>query len=339
MSGSSTKIVTGFYIALTASLLLVGGCRKKQVVMPRDPDEVRFSVVSAIKPQNAFSRAKTDENNDFTRESQIGIYATRGEEDDVRLALPENTNVGYFNPQGSTQWSIIEAGSAIRFFKDDEAMNFYAYHPFTAQPATSVTMSTTDVSPTLIYRLPNNQSTVQTLTTADLMWGKKAGVVESQGVVNLEFEHKLAKVAFKITSGEGWGAELLSVSQLEIVGTSMSETGKLHISSGTFTPGNKTTSSTYCRFAQPLALDYNNAQECQFIVIPTELTNIQIRVTAKGASSAEKTYEFTLASVVLPAGHMRQISMKIHKESSLYVNLAATIAPWDVISDIGLEGV
>lgn len=336
----TNKASVALTLLLTTMLLVGGGCRQREITMPRDPGPVKFSVASTTPlPQSASSRAKTDVNNDFTTESQIGLYATKADEVDVRVALPENTNVGYFNPTGSTQWSVIEAGKGIMFLADEQPMNFYAYHPFTAQPGTSVVMETDNASPTLIYTLPQNQSTVQSLTSADLMWGKKFNVSESSGVVNLEFEHKLSKLSFKITSGSDWGTEEVSVSKIELVGAELPKTAKLNISTGNLIVGSETNTAIYSDFAPALPLDLNNSQECQFIAVPAEFTNIDINVTVTGSVSGTQTLRATLAGLQLKSGYLRQITMTIHKTSSVYIMVSPSILRWDVISDILMEAI
>lgn len=323
---------------LLITVVMAGGCRKRKIDTPRDPGQVRFSVVSSVPKLEVGSRAVTDVNNDFTTESQIGIYAIGADEIDVNLALPENANIGYFNPTGSTQWSVIEAGTAIKFLAEDKAMNFFAYHPYTAQPNTSVAMDPNAVSPTLSYTLPSDQSTLPSLTVADLMWGKKFGITESQGVVNLEFEHKLSKLSFKINAGSDWGEDL-SLSRLEIIGSDVASSAKLHISSGNLTVGAERNTSVRCDYNPAIDLDILNARECQFIMIPSDYTNLEIKITVRGSVSGEKVYSSTLTGVQLKSGYLRKITVVVYKINSLSISLSPTIQPWEVISDISMEAI
>lgn len=339
MRGNFTNKALSALTLLLITAVMATGCRKRQIVHQSDPASVRFSIVSSVPKLEVPGRAVTDVNNDFTTESQIGIYATAADQTDANQALPQNTNVGYFNPTGSTQWSAIEAGRSIKFLSEDQAMNFYAYHPYTSQSGTSVALDPNIASPTLIYTLPQDQSTTQALANADLMWGTKFNVGESSGVVSLEFSHKLSKLSFKINAGSDWGTEAVELSRLEIKGSEMAATAQLNISSGELTTGSELNTSVRCDYNPAIAFNELNACECQFITLPAQYTNIEVKLTVRGSISGEKVYTTTLSGVQLKAGHLRKMTISVYKTSSLAISLSPTIQPWEVISDISMEAI
>lgn len=324
-----------------ALVMVLTGCKKSPVATDVEPKAARFSLVRAPKeatPAAATSAAgRAVSGDEFLKSSMIGVYASQAAITDLSTAL--NTNVGYANQTGNSIWSNATVGDPIYFLENDAPMNFYAYHPFSGQANSSVTLSTDKVG-VLNYTTPTDQSSEENLKLADLMCGNAQNKRQSDGTVNLSFYHKLAKLSLKIKKGGDWNNDEVNISQIVISGTNVLQSAKLSLSDGVLTPLENapgavgTITST---MPAPQVLDVLNEYRCEFILVPSNTYLMTISFTVGDGSVP---YETTLtSSLVLKGGTQLNLGIMINKFSPINIYLNPTIEEWNFTSHVNVDGI
>ncbi|MEG0601462.1 MAG: fimbrillin family protein [Mucinivorans sp.] len=323
-----------------AVVVMTLGCKKSIVAPIVKPEAVRFSLVTAApsvvknsSDQKSISRAVTP-HDEFMDHCMIGIFATKAAISD--LSEITNSNVGYSNAAGSSVWSVVISGEPITYLPDDAPMNFYAYHPYTGQKGTSVTIDKT----TLKYTLPVDQSSDKQLKDADLMWGNSLNKKQSDGTVNLEFSHKLSKLTLKIKKGTDWNNEAVLISKIAISGSNILSFANLDLASGSLTPqanADQSTNTVTANLGDPQRLDQNNDVVCEFILIPSSAYGTQIDFTVGDGS---KTFKGTINSALtFKSGTQLNLGVTINKTKPIDLYIDPTIVPWNFVSQIDIEGI
>lgn len=271
------------------SLWVATGCKKTPIAVETDPLEVTFSLQSQkATPQNvAAGRAVSDD--EFLPYSMIGLFA--GENPLGSIVGAQYSNVGY-KGNLSTIWSAPEGTDPIYFPDQETAMDFYAYHPYSGQAptATSFTSGNTWID----YTLPLVQSSKGDLKTADLLWGRAIARKGNQGTVNIEFEHKLAKLSLSIKQGSDWvEGERVELSAIEVSGVNVVDKATLEVTTGNLTTAASGSSSTVrCDFSPSLSLSKQTDADCDFILIPGSADDIKLTFFYSTPSGGEVSGDF-----------------------------------------------
>lgn len=313
----------------------VVGCKKTPVVtLPTDPETVRFSLANKKTNDLQLSASRAVTNDEFLPTSVVGVFASEAAVTDLSTTL--NSNVGYANQTGSLVWSEAVVGEQILFLADDGAMNFYAYHPHSGQAGSSVTIDGT----TLNYTLQGDQSSVESLKVADLMWGRSLGNRQSDGTVKIEFNHSLAKLNLKITKGADWGSQEAYLTGVEISGANLTKTASLNLSDGALTAGSMAAGEqgvVMCNIPERRRLDALNETPVHFIVIPGSAQGTKI-VFHIGDRSVE--YSTTIGTnISYKAATQLNIGIVINKNSPVDIFINPVIEPWNYASQVDIEGI
>lgn len=330
----NSKMAKSLLVAFLIATAVVG-CKKTPVVtLPTEPQTVRFSLANKKTPdlQQSASRAVT--NDEFLPSSIIGVWASEAAVVDLSTTL--NSNVGYGNKTGSLVWSEAVVGDQILFLADDGAMNFYAYHPHSDQAGSSVTANGTTIN----YTLQGDQSSVESLKVADLMWGRSLNNRQSNGTVKIEFNHSLAKLNLKITKGADWGSTEAYLTGVEISGANLIKTASMSLSDGALTVGSMAAGEqgvVMCNMPEKRRLDALNEIPVHFIVIPCSAQGTKLSFHIGDGSVEYSTIINTNTSY--KAATQLNIGIVINKNSPVDIFINPVIEPWNYASQVDIEGI
>ncbi len=334
----------GVLAMLSIAVLLLAGCKDNggEGVIDKSGDVVHFSVVpmpvaSGTAPT---TRAQTDSNNSFTDRSQLGLFATYGEFKEVEYAMAENSNVAYSSVMTpDPQWEAADPNKAIRYGVEGETMNFFAYHPHTEQLNSSTELVDDGENMSLHFTLPVSQSDIFELTNADLMWGTKFDVHQSEDAVSLQFMHMLSMVSFDIYRGGGWGLEEVYIDSIVIESADMSSEATLLLSSGSLIPTSSALGAVvYADYPTSILLSDATALTCQFIVIPSDMAELTINIWAETATSVRQKYTATMPATSFTAATKKNVTVRLHKYSDSIIEISTVIIPWNVTNEIEVSG-
>lgn len=333
-------------ILILMVFLGVCSCKKTIITLPSESAPVLIAVKSApIGAGFVASRAKSSIYDSFGTGSQIGIYTTAAPSVDLNVA--NHINIGYSNVQLETYWSANSADQAIYYLENNGEMNFFAYHPYTGQSNSTVSLLPLSVAPTLEYTMPLNQSTDAVLLTADLMWGNAMNVKESDNnnKVEIGFSHKLTKLTLNVILGDDWGVDKAQLSQVKVYGAPVLRNARLNLGSGELTVLPNATgvlNSVECVLAIPQLLSKLNTESFDFIVLPTDdIDGLTLEFVVNGMP-----YRKVLTSTNLPdpanrtfmEATNRVFGVKINRYDPDQLSVIPSIVSWNVVSEIDIEG-
>lgn len=220
---------------------------------------------------------------------QIGIFMqqTSG------VAIPgvDRNNVQYNIQTANSSSSTLTANSSPIYFpsQTNPMMRFFAYYPYTAS----------NNSLLINYSLPENQSTPQQLSAADLMNATSSATNGSNPNIALAFNHQMVLLSFKINTS----LFLLSgtLTKVTISGTNITNTGTLDLTTSTLTPNTSSTFSPYVITNQFINSSSSSAY-VDIIINPCTINNNsssnQLKVTLdfKGLLSHSTNLDITSGS-------------------------------------------
>ena len=316
-------------------LLLWGatGCKKTPVEVEADPTAVSFALKSVKENQASAAASKAIGDDEFLTNSMLGMFAAANPMSSVATA--QYQNIAYINPQGSSVWSVPDGAQPIYFPANGAAMDFCAYHPHSRQSPT--TTAYTAGNTWVDYTLPSDQSTKADLKNADLLWGKVTGRTQSQGTVNIEFHHKLAKLSLKIKKGTDWNGEELKLASVVVSGANVLQKAKLDLNNGTLSPTAGSPTQVSCAFAPAQALSVLNEYVCEFILIPAPAQDITLQFVYDnngGQSQAVLTSGLTFKS-----GTQLNVRVSVNKFSPTELSVSPTMAAWNFTSQVEVDGI
>lgn len=332
-------------ILILTVLLGLYSCKKTVISLPNGSHPVLIAVKSApIGAGFVASRATSPIINSFDKSSQIGIYATAAPSADLNVAT--HVNVGYSNVQSETYWSANSADQAIYYLENNGEMNFFAYHPYTGQPNSTVSLLPLSVAPTLEYTMPLNQSTDAVLLTADLMWGSAMNVKESDNnKVEIGFSHKLTKLTLNVVLGDDWGSDKAQLSQVKVYGSPVLRSARLNLGSGELitTPNAEgVINSVECMLPVSESLSKLNEKSFDFIMLPTgDIDGLTLEFIVNNVPYRKVLTKTNLpnpADRTFTEATNRVFGVKINRYDPDQLSVIPSIASWNVVSEIDIEG-
>lgn len=315
------------------SLWCSTGCKKTVVSADSEPVVVSFSLKASKESPKSGVSSKATGNDEFLSSSMLGMFA--GESRLTSVAGLQYSNVGYENPTGSTEWKVPEGAEPIYFPLNDAAMDFYAYHPYSKQTTTSTSFVSGNTW--IDYTLPSMQSTTADLKNADLLWGSAVDRTQKQETVTIDFYHKLSKLSLTIMKGSDWGADNLSLSAIKVSGNNVLKEAQLDLLSGALRPTVGGSTSIECALSPSQSLSVLNEFKCDFIMIPAPAQDIVltfVHENGTGQSLATLTSGLTLKS-----GTQLNVRVTINKFSPTELSVAPTMAAWNFVSEVEIEGI
>ncbi len=324
------------YISILISCIAISilmGCKSELYNPVGSVGKDVIFTVGALK-----TKANTTTQN-FTENSALGIFALKAIYDNVELADQDKFNIQYNNINGTNNnWTPENAAETLKFLAENQEMNFYAYHPHTNQNNSTTKINPYNPKRAIIYNTPTNQSTLDELIAADLMWGNALECKESDGTVELKLQHVLSKLSFTIMQGEGWGSEDAKISAFRIIATQgLAIETTMDLSTGIISPEPEVRNTEIiCQYSTPAYIDPINEHKCEFILIPTNSTDILIEITMDGV---DEKFKGTIPTMALEKATQTNIKLNIHRRDNIDIVVDAEILDWFVDNDVELDGI
>jgi len=204
-------MVKKYMIGLCVSVGLLCGCDKdKEIGRGIEEGEI---VLNAVFEGNSRVSAQA-----FDADDQVGVFVTEYD-GDTEVALKSSGN--YVDNHLFVASSSALSTEEPLFYPQENNVDIYGYYPYRAEVSSVDEYS---------FAVDIDQSATERFKASDFVWAKRENVAANNSVVNLNFQHRLAKIIVNIEAGtEIENLDGLSVTICGVVGESTIDlaTGKV----------------------------------------------------------------------------------------------------------------
>ena len=287
--------------ALTGALFLgaaaMASCSKERGIGIGNPDEVNFTGnLAQIK-----TRVGGTNGTEWSADDPVGVYMLKADPGTLSEGNVLAANKLYKTSAGSEATFTPDGGTPLYYPADGTGVKFIAYHPYSTEIGAD-------------YKLPIDVASQSNLSAIDVLY---APITASYGkstsaAVPLAFDHKLTKLVFNISNGEGVAEPVAN--GITVVISNQQTAGTLDLKTGTVEGTGAAGTITAV-----------GAASIEAIVLPnTDLTDVGFTFT----NNADQSFTVSTPGDAWQGGYRYTytVTLKgVDKES----DISGEIDPWD----------
>ena len=298
---------------MLALAVLVGACDKNNEQPATNSLEVKFTS-NIAKIETRVSGTTWDAGD------VAGIYMLKVDDPSTPSQIYSNLaeNAPYTASAGATA-NFTPAGKPLFYPSDGSNVRFAAYYPYTAAV----------VKEDNIYRLPIDVSDQSNLSAIDVLFAPPMTPYYNKNAtapVPLQFDHKMFKVVFNITNGEGVAEPVAN--GIDVTISNVYTKGYLSLNDGKV----EADLESKIGFVAASSSDSGTTVTAEAILIPTDNTS-SVSITFTNAAGQKFTSSWLGAEWAMAAGYMCVIDVTLESSKA---SLSGTITPWNTYSPTGM---
>lgn len=297
------------------ALIIAAGCEDdKDSVEPLNSSKQEIKLVAGISQMQVANKSVV-EGQTFNEGTEIGLYAIQAPASgDIWTGTPEYSNDGTAKIS-SGKISVADKDDIAKTFyypANDQTIQFFGWYP-----TGTFTAAVSSVAPTVKFDLSVTDQ-------PDIMYATATSEKLSIHTANnlpLNFNHKLAKIGFKVKAGTGFAPTGISVTSVKIAGLKTSAT--MNIATGELSFTEIVGSTEITQSINEITIGSSESKIFGITLLEPGAT-YNLTVTAGGV-------DYTLNGLIAPAeGKAQNIVLTFNATA---MEPTATITPWDKLDD------
>lgn len=295
------------------ALIIAAGCEDdKDSIEPLNSSKQEIKLVAGISQMQVANKSVV-EGETFNEGTEIGLYAIQAPAPgDIWTGTPEYSNDGTAKIS-SGKISVADKDDIAKTFyypANDQTIQFFGWYPTGIFAAAA-----SGTAPTVTFSLTDQPDIMYATATSE----KLSSYTNKN--VSLNFNHKLAKIGFKVKAGTGFASTGISVTNLKIAGLKTSAT--MNVGTGELTFTEVAGSAEISHDITGITIESSASDTFGTTLLEPGAT-YSLTVTAGGV-------DYTLSGLIAPAEGKAQNIVLTFNASEM--EPTATITPWEELTD------